>query len=398
MKGVVIHKNSPYYWLRYYDKLEQDPDNRRKWLNTKIEVLNSDRKRKERGQRLIGTSELRRLVDGFRTGLAEKIIESRSGVRLKMPVLLSEGYAQFKYERTVEGTKKQLKPKTINTTYEYSVKTFIEVCRDRYIYTYNYSKDFLKFCEYMAKMNLSQNTKSIYSRTLHSLWNWFIEKKYCQFNPIEVIEPLEKEPQPIPTDDLITIIDYFRANQYQSQYHLVYFLLLTGCRPSSAMVQLKEDIDFKGKVLKIRNVKTGKQKSQEYYLFPLYKELYKLLHDEMGIREGDTGRVFAEYSINELNYTDSLKFFRRRMRLLITAKQIRKEYSLKHLRPSFASYLVDVMEMDSMKVKKLLDHTDIKITEKHYIKLNLNSLRKQLDEFSLDYMQKTDFENRKYVS
>ena len=40
--------------------------------------------------------------------------------------------------------------------------------------------------------------------------------------------------------------------------------------------------------------------------------------------------------------------------------------------------------MDIYKVKKLLDHTDVKITDKHYVDFRVDGVRRELDEIELN--------------
>ena len=88
MKGIYTQKNSPNYWLRYYDILEPNPNKKRKSLNTKIQITQADLRRidaaRNNGHRveLQGTPELRKLLKGFKTGLAQRNIEAKSGVKL----------------------------------------------------------------------------------------------------------------------------------------------------------------------------------------------------------------------------------------------------------------------------------------------------------------------------
>jgi len=386
MKGVYIQKNSPHYWVRYYDKF--DDKTKRKSINTKIPVTKADwvkflKKNKLGKIKLTGNGRLRRLVNEFRLGLAERDMQARSGVKLRKNVLLSEGYAEFKRIKTVNDSKGELKKKTL-LMYDKAVEYMVSACKDKHVHKYTFKGDFLILLQFFEKKGLSKNSKSIYSRALHSLWNFFINEKYCQVNPIEKIEPEQKDPIPIPPLELYSIINYFNNSGNKSQYHLIYFLALTGCRPSSAMVAMKEDIDYNDNVIKIRNVKTGKKKNQEYYYFPLYSELKKLLFNGMLVKDGDSGRLFPEYKYNEVYYTDSLKFFSRAINLMLQMKLIKNRYTLKNIRSGFASFLVNILRMDVLTVKKLLDHTDIKVTEKHYIKLNLKNVRETLDEITLE--------------
>ena len=46
--------------------------------------------------------------------------------------------------------------------------------------------------------------------------------------------------------------------------------------------------------------------------------------------------------------------------------------------------MINVLKMKVITVKQILDHSDIKITERHYVRLNLKGIREELDEFKLD--------------
>lgn len=398
MKGVYLQQNSPYYWLRYYDKLEPDPSRKRKSVNTKIPISTADQRRAQQKKRLEGNPELRRLVKSFKDGLAERDIQARSGVKLKKDLKLSEGYTEFKEVKSVPGSRGQIKTKTIKS-YDLAVDHFIKSCGDKKIYKYT-DKDYQSLLYYFehrkipgkTKRNkkneileteykpMSMNSRAIYTRSLHAIWNYFIEKNYTAKNVIEVIRQEKTNPEPIDHEDMFTILQYLKEEKdYPHQYQVIYFLLLTGCRPSSAMVQLKEDIDFKKKIIKIQNVKTGQRKGDQYYKFPLYKELEQLLK-EMKVKPEDQGRLFDMYAEVPGNYTSPLSFWKRKIGFLVKAKKISREYNVKQIRPTLASFLINNLGMDIFTVQKLLDHSDIKVTDKHYVDFNLGTVRKNLDQ------------------
>ncbi len=160
-------------------------------------------------------------------------------------------------------------------------------------------------------------------------------------------------------------------------------MLLTGCRPSSAIVQLKEHIDFNHKRITIRNVKAGERKGKPLYRFPLYNELQSLL-EEMGVKQGDKGRLFDMYNLVIKNYTSPLSFWDRFVKKLYLEKKIQNTYTLKQIRSTFASFLVNILKLDIFVVKKLMDHANIKITDKNYVDFNVNVARKHLDDIALD--------------
>ncbi len=381
MKGVYLQKNSPYYWIRYYDKYEHEEKRKRKSVNTKIEVTPADWKRYTEKEKLVGTSELRDKLKSFRNGLAERNIEIQSGVKLKHDLTLLDGFEEFKHARSVPGSRKEIKQKTIDN-YKLAVDHFVSCSGNKLIYKYN-DKDYITLLNYFKEKQLSRNSRSIYTRALRSLWKYFQEKSYTLKNIIEAIEAETKDPDPIPLDDMFTIIEYFKADKsYPHHYWIVYFMLLTGCRPSSAITQLKEDIDFKRKQIIIRNVKAGKRKGKEFYKFPLYKELEKLLK-EMKADKG-TGRLFSMYSVVPEHYVWPLSFWKRGIGFLVKGKKISKAYSLKQIRPTLASFLINNLKMDIFTVKKLLDHTDVKITDKHYIDFRVDNVRRELDDIDVN--------------
>jgi integrase len=393
VRGLYTQKRSPFYWLRYYDKLEPDPKKKSKSICTKIEISSTDRRRIEEAALqntrtvLKGTPEVRIFAEAFRKGLNDIYISIQKGVRLAVTPTLTEAYKQFKTLRSVPGKKDELKQKTI-LTYNNAVDHFITACGDREIITYN-SEDFNKLLQHFdairigpdSAKRMSTTSRSIYVRCLKSLWNYFLTQKYTREQIFEDVRVEHKDPEPIPLDDMWKIISFFKQNKnYPNSYFLVRFLFLTGCRVSSAMEQLKEDIDFEGKSIRIMNVKTGQRKQKGYYLFPLYGELEYLLHNEMKINQGDVGRVFSHFALNHLQYAEPLTFWRRAMGTMVAVKHIRKRYTLKQIRSTTASYLVNNLKFDIYRVQKLLDHSNVKVTEKNYVRFNVELVRQVLDE------------------
>jgi integrase len=69
---------------------------------------------------------------------------------------------------------------------------------------------------------------------------------------------------------------------------------------------------------------------------------------------------------------------------MFEAGLIRKRYQLQQLRETAPSYALNVLGMDIFTIQKLLDHTNIRITDKHYVKVEMKKARKVLDEFRID--------------
>lgn len=406
VRGLYTQKRSPFYWVRYYDKLEPDPKKKSKSICTKIEISGADLRRIEEAALqnvrpvLKGTPEVRTFVEAFRKGLHQVWVESKVNLKLGYEMTLLEAYKNFKLARTIPGKKDELKQKTL-LNYDKAIDHFIKACGDKavHLYTKNDFHNLLRYFEAYSfksstnrktslkpgeKVNLKDMTltsRSIYIRTLKALWNYFLTEGYVQTQIFENIRVEETDPEPIPLDDMWKIIGFLQGNSnYPNAYHVVKFLFLTGCRVSSAMVQLKENIDFGEKIIRIQNVKTGKRKGRDTYQFPLYGELERLIRDEMKVSSGDSGRLFGHFNLNELNYTAPLEFWTRAMKRLARLGHIKKVYTLKQIRSTSATYFINNMKFDIYRVKKLLDHSDVKVTEKNYIQYNVDLVRQVLDE------------------
>lgn len=383
--GIFIRSDSIYYWLRFYDKTIEEKSKRAASISTKILVTPADRKRYEESRgtgtkpKIVGNSDLQRFVKAFNEGLHEKIINKKTGVRLIKSKKFSEAAEEYLYYKTRPGDPKKYRTRTI-LLYKKAVEHFIAAAGDKEIRKYSKRVDYYALLEYFEKNGIRQNSAAIYIRALRPIWNYFIKEKLVSENIMDKIQSEEAEPAPIPLEEMFRILIYFRENKENPHYfHVLYFMLLTGCRPSSAIVQLKENIFFKEKYIQIENVKTGARKGKKLYQFPLYPELERLLKS-MNVQSGEKGRLFPEFSFSDGYYTSSLRFWERGIKVLALAKKISHAYTLKQIRSTFASFLVNVLKLDIFYVQRLLDHANIKVTEQHYTKLEIQSLRRELED------------------
>jgi len=68
------------------------------------------------------------------------------------------------------------------------------------------------------------------------------------------------------------------------------------------------------------------------------------------------------------------------MTTLIKFGKIKKKYTLKQIKSTAATYFINNMKFDIYRVKKLLDHSDVKVTERNYIRYDVDLVRHVLDE------------------
>lgn len=383
MRGVYIPANSRFYWLKYYDKTEPVLSKRPKRISTKIPASLRDLNERDKASQekrtpiYTGTADLRSVVKIIRKEITYTHIEQTTQITIPRSITFMQSFNNMLAERTVPQHPKYLKPGTVKI-YNGVAEHFINACGDLPVTDYS-DNTMHKLLVYLNKKNHSKTYISIITRTLRAIFNYFIKKKLCISNPIETTRATRNEPVVISDAELSMILDHLRKSPFKHNYFFVKFLQLTGCRPSSAMVQRIDKIDKENNVIYIENVKTNLQKSSPYYQFPLYPELAELIDQIKDWNKSKEekypnpqNRLFPQFGYTEHHYNESLKFFPRAIKQLLKTNKITRRYTLKHLRSTFASKLINSGNFNILVVNKLLDHADIKTTKEHYAKLLTN--------------------------
>lgn len=346
MRGVYIMKNSPFYWLRYYDKLESDPKKRRKSVNTKIEVTEQDRLRHKTGKKLVGTPALRRLVESFRLALAERVIENKIEYKLIKYKYLEDVLNEYLYEH----------PHLAESSaylYKLVIKKFIKILGNKPINKYT-NKDYYEFIQTLKNNNANPTTISTLSKHLIPIFNYAKKKLYVKESIIKQIPAPKGIPSPIPLNDLNVILNYYKRKENKEHYYIVLLLLLTGLRPSSLQKMKFSDIDFENKYITIYNIK-----GKKIFPFPLTNRLKQILLEkkrEQNLKDDD-------YVIN---LRTKMKFWHRDIIKLYKEGKIKKKYQLYQLRDTFSSILAR-NKVDVSVVQELLNHSNPNITKEHYM-------------------------------
>ncbi len=336
-------KDSPYFYLRIYksESVEADPRKRRVSKSTKFPTTRA-------GEKLV-----KDYVKKINAKLVEKEHQTIFGISPTKKLLLSEGLTDF-----IEN-KPNLAKQTIRA-YNLATKHFIEALGNKNIAAYT-NRECTKFIRYMIEKDHSKSTQAIFTRHLSAMWNYFVSENFAEKNIISVQTSNKTNAEFIPKKDIDVIMNYFK-NRNLAHYNFAMFLLLTGMRPSSAIVALWENIYWEEGYIQVCNVKAKRD-----FLFPLYGELEKLLK-EIGLKK--KGKIF--------NYSHAPSFFKKATNILIKEDKISKRYTLYQLRNSFASYLANKGVSRDI-IQHLLDHSDSKITDKHYITYKINTYRKEIE-------------------
>jgi len=340
MASLYLRKNSPYIWIRWYDKNEQDPKKRRMSASTKLP--NTPK----------GWKEARELKRKIEAGLVEKEILRKSGVKIYKSPTFTEGLIKY-----IDSKELAFKTKKV---YGNIAKHLVESIGNKAISEIKES-DFNKLITYLKTKGISKTSLAIYSRHLSALWNYFVSQQWTDKNIIKKISAEKKSVVVIPKSEMEIILNHFQQKN-KEQYYLVKFLLLTGMRISSALHQEWQEIDWENDVMTVTNIKAKNRK----YFFPLHPELKSLL-EEIGIQR--KGRIFSEWN-------DYPKFWRNNMIELMKENKISRRYTIHDLRRTFTSWLINA-GVDQSILMKLLDHSDIRITDESYSKYEMKLLKKQ---------------------
>lgn len=347
MSSVSYYKRagSPFFYLRYYlsEVLEPDPRKRRISKTTKIRVSR------------IGERQVKELIKKINAEFIRKEQSALYGISLHSDYSLGDGLKLFLLN------KPDLAKKTIEA-YELSVHHFVLACSEKKISNY-YDSDYVRFIKYLKEHDFSDSSAAIFTRHLSALWNYFLKEKITNKNIIIKVKSSKTNPLPIPSDDMQYLLDYYKKKNL-NQYYAVYLLLLTGVRPSSAVLLKWNDVNFDEKYIKVQNVK-----SKRFFYFPLHSELEDLLK-EIGTRKVGNILIYSR--------SDSLKFFSKDCEDLLEKEKISARYTTYQLRNTFSSWLAN-KGVNIGTLKTLLNHSDDRVTDKHYTTFQLEYLRHEIE-------------------
>lgn len=265
--------------------------------------------------------------------------------------------------------------KTIST-YKFAVKHFIELEGDLMItnITTQHYNNFIT----RLKTQYSQNSISIYTRCLTSLFNFLVKNKYCDFNPFTRVPIERKDIKTIPVEDLQLILEYLKNNNIEG-YYLIKFLYLTGLRVGEAIALKWENIDLKKGLISFYN-----QKSKRYDIRPLLSPAIELLMEIKLNTNREKVFIYTNTSCIFFYRTQAHLWGERDENGNLKKERLRK-YHLHQLRKTFISTLVaSGVSLEDTQV--FSGHKDPRTTLAHYVEYRYNKIAERVNnvvEFSL---------------
>ncbi len=145
---------------------------------------------------------------------------------------------------------------------------------------------------------------------------------------------------------------------------LLILLLFTGLRASEGINLKWGDIDFKNKLLHVKDTK-----NREDHTLPLSDHIFELLSGRKILSEGEY--VFPGHDPNKALVTPN-----RQVKKVIENSGV--QFILHDLRRTFATY-ADSLGIQHTTIKRLMNHKNNDVTSVHYIHQSIETLRNPMD-------------------
>lgn len=220
------------------------------------------------------------------------------------------------------------------------------------------------FLKSLAKKQYAQKTVAAYKSILNMIFVYALLEGYISYNPIPDVKlppGLPKTFRQLPTDEALKVV-----SEHYADFDLFpFFLLYTGLRRSEALAVRREDIDFKKKLIFVKNhiVHDGNTPVFEPVLKTEAAGREVILLDRLSdaIPHNFKGFLFSMDGDGEKPLTKSA--YRRRWDTY--CRKYNVEMTAHMLRHGYATMLFEA-GIDVKDAQELMGHTDINLTRQIY--------------------------------
>lgn len=267
-------------------------------------------------------------------------------------ILFSERCKQYLIFRTVSiKTKKN---------YQDSFNKFIHFAGDKF--TQNYTDE--DFAEFVLRIRyLAGSTLELHTTNIHKIFTWLCEKGYSRKNiAYRIKDTTEPDPEPIPLWQLDIIKrDLFLKGKFH-QLDLVTVTFFCALRISEALNLEDSDIDFKNKLIRIRDGKGMKGKRPAFITMLPDTEEYLL---QLDLPKGKLFPFVSKDSVSGKFWTN-------------VNKRHGFQNTFHSLRKARGTQLTEDFNMEPNDLQSFMRHKDYNTTLKYYIKKDLNKMRERI--------------------
>lgn len=226
---------------------------------------------------------------------------------------------------------------------------------------------------------ISVTTINNYIRNIKVFFNYLVEERVIKKSPMEKIKQLKNDRKPedfISDEDFLRLlknIDTTKLHEYRD-YTIIMLLIDTGMRIGECLSIPDNDVDLENRsiLLPAENTK-GKKNRYVYFSIEMQKELKRWL--QYKDRYLDTEYLFPTNRGTELlvrSFEKKIKEYCQRINLDIHPHQLRNNFAKRFLIAGGSIYTLS----------QILGHSSVKVTEKAYLDLNDEDIRKTYQNFS----------------
>ena len=224
--------------------------------------------------------------------------------------------------------------------------------------------------------SVSPVTTNMHLRILRASFGMAVRWGFIDKNPFSMVRLAsvhEKAPEYFSVEEFDKFISVIDRKWFRD---IVTFVALTGCRQSEVLNLKWEDVDLDRRVVRIQSSASFKTKTGKMRVLPLSNAAWTLLNEVSKEEHRDFVFLRAEWKIDRY-WVNHL--FQRYVKKLGTNKHL----TYNSLRHSHASWLA-LQNVSIYKISKLLGHSDVKVTQKHYAHLESSALRDVVEKLQIN--------------
>jgi integrase len=224
-----------------------------------------------------------------------------------------------------------------------------------------------------------------YYRNLRAAFNYAVNRNYIDINPLQGVK-LPKIPNKlnlyISESEFDLILDKTEDKQLKDLFK---FAINSGLRLGE-IVNLKwSAVSFTDYSIKIESDETFKTKGNRSRIIPLNATLFDILKDRYQAKVYDFRKIDS-YVFHKQKVKFNPDYISKKFKRAVRDAMLNDEYHFHLLRASFISNLAK-RNVPLVAIQRLVGHTSIKITEKHYLSVQNDLLVKSM--LTLDRINKS---------
>ncbi len=231
------------------------------------------------------------------------------------------------------------------------------------------------FARYSDKAAATYNLHYAY---MHSFFNWLIERKYLQENPITTLKlkkrKAESKAKNVPESVIEKLLDAMDLDTYVGlrDYALTVLTMDTGIRPSEALATREVDYDLDNGVLVIREEIAKTRVGREVMLSQQTCEIIKILNSYKP--KGFCQNMFCSWEgepINTHAWYLRLREYSREINYKVRPYDLRHSFAIQFIKGGGSAFAL----------RKILGHTNMNMTQV-YVNLAESDMKEQLEKAS----------------